>query len=161
MKSSIKLYKFLFLAVIIILGCNSQKRCARFVKNHPNCFKDTFTIKTDTIAIFYDLHDTTFVLDMDTVFFQTPCGEVQIIDKGNKRIKVSQKPIIERYETIKERVIHLPAGCDCEALKAKIKELNKKKLSWSRKFFQSLKYFLTGFFIGWLISILLDLIKRK
>ena len=110
--------------VLALIGCDSQKRCARFVERNPDCFKDTQIVVRDTISVIYDQHDTSFILDLDTVYFKTPCGDVQIVDNGGS-INVSQKPIIDRYETKTIKTIHLPCPCNCDSLKAENKRLRK------------------------------------
>lgn len=141
------------LGVMAMMSCNSQKRCSRFVRKNPDCFRSTTVTKTDTF--FQELHswDTMISLDIDTITVPSPCGDITVTrqpDGGTKIHQVPRIPVI-RKETTKS--VQLPCPCDCQLLDNRIKDLKKQVKASSRVRFQDVVLWsMVAFFFGLLIG---------
>lgn len=84
-------YKYLYftLLALSIISCNTQKRCARFVKNHPDCFKSDTIIKIDTVVT-YEHGDTTIMWRDSVITLVVKGDTVKIANKVDRlRIQYS------------------------------------------------------------------------
>lgn len=83
-----KAITFLIIGLLAI-SCNSQKRCARFVKNHPDCFKSDTLIKIDTVVT-YEHGDTTIIWKDSVITLVVKGDTVKITNKVDRlRIQYS------------------------------------------------------------------------
>jgi hypothetical protein len=151
------------IAIIMILGaimaivlgsCSSQKRCARFVRKNPDCFKSTTSTRVDTFIRELQAWDTVVNATTDTVKLPTPCGDITITRQPDGSTRIHQKPNVKEIRTTETKVIQLPAPCDCKALEAKIKELRKqtRTSSWKTNA-KILIWILLAFVIGFLAAV--------
>ena len=80
-----KAITFLIIALLAV-SCNTQKRCARFVKNHPDCFKSDTLIKIDTVVT-YEHGDTT-IMWRDSVITLVVKGDTVKITNKVDRLRI-------------------------------------------------------------------------
>lgn len=137
------------LLIPLLIGCNSQKRCARFVARNPECFQSSSDTLRDTILQIAPRIDTLLqIAPGDTILIPGPCGEIKISRDSSGAFRVYQKPEIK---TIRERIrekIQLPAPCDCAKLQKELRDL-KRSPARSR---WSWLIWVAGFLSGWILS---------
>lgn len=115
----------IFLMALAVISCNTQKRCARFVAKHPECFQDTTITRTDTITRELQKWDTLISASTDTILVPTPCGDIQITKDQNGNTRISQTPKIKEVRIETNRETKLPCPCDCQEQARKITQLKK------------------------------------
>ena len=80
-----KAITFLIIGLLAI-SCNTQKRCARFVKNHPDCFKSDTLIKIDTVVTVE--HGDTTIMWRDSVITLVVKGDTVKITNKVDRLRI-------------------------------------------------------------------------
>lgn len=125
---------WILLIGFFLFGCNTQKRCARFVAKHPDCFVEIHTVKTDTITREMIVWDTLINATTDTIKLPTPCGDLIITKEPGGKIKATQRPTVTEIHTATTSVTQLPSPCDCIGQARTIKELKAKarrRIPWN------------------------------
>lgn len=151
--------KLILLSLIVLVSCDTQKKCARFVSRHPECFRDS--IVRDTTLVQHEVHDTLlqFVHDTLPIYVKTPCGDVKITKTKEGKLRAKQKPFTKTVRDVVYR--NLPCSCNCDSLKSQNKRLRKelRKLK-NRSYFHRLTSNIRGVIIPILILLILGFIRK-
>ena len=95
-KIAIKIAKIILIGIAILIGlaivsCNSQKRCDRFLRNHPECVKLDTIVYRDTfikeIKIPIPEYKDSFIIQCDTFIETKRLVITKFKDKFTVRIK--------------------------------------------------------------------------
>lgn len=143
------LYPFFisFIIVIFLNSCTPEKRVARIVRKY-HLATDTTLFVRDTITIKEQLHDTSFIFNTDTIFYETDRTRIEIV----RDIDTMRLLVTEKADTIyTEKPVQIE----------KIKIVQEKTTKWWVVLVASAFSFLVGFFVFYYIRKLLLEIQKK